>query len=74
MQKMVTIMLYKYTVQIRGLHVNFDLILAAKAQSLGVPKERILWVLAQRMVSGEIEMEDDQLSVLMALTTDDVIN
>lgn len=52
--------------------MNFDLILAAKAQSLGVSKERILWVLAQRMVSGKIEMEDDQLSVLMALTIEDV--
>jgi hypothetical protein len=52
--------------------MNFDLILAAKAKSLGVNKEQILWVIAQKMVTGEIEMEDDQLSVLMALTTDDV--
>lgn len=54
--------------------MNFDLILAVKVQSLGVSGDRILWVFAQKMVSGDIEMEDDHLSVLMAPTTDNVIN
>ncbi len=52
--------------------VNFDMMLAAKAASLGVTSEQVLWVIAQRVVSGDIDQDDDQLSVLLALTSEDM--
>ncbi|MEZ9919681.1 hypothetical protein AB4342_05905 [Vibrio breoganii] len=54
--------------------VNFEMMLAAKAEALGVSSEQILWVIAQRVVSGDIEPDDDQLGVLLGLTKEDVTN
>ncbi|WP_264877866.1 hypothetical protein [Vibrio agarivorans] len=52
--------------------MNFDMMLAAKASSLGVTSEQVLWVIAQRVVNGDIDPDDDQLSVLLALTREDI--
>ncbi|MDD1829643.1 hypothetical protein LRP52_46690 [Photobacterium sp. ZSDE20] len=54
--------------------VNFDMMLAAKADALGVSSDQILWVIARRVVNGDIDPDDDQLSVLLALTREDVKN
>ncbi|WP_372379437.1 hypothetical protein ACBZ91_17095 [Vibrio natriegens] len=51
---------------------NFELILTAKARSLNVTPEQILFVIAERVVNGDIDLDDDQLTVLLSLTREDI--
>ncbi|MDN3632660.1 hypothetical protein [Vibrio lentus] len=47
--------------------VDFDMMLAAKADALGVSSDQIMWVIARSVVNGDIDPDDDQLSVLLTL-------
>ncbi len=46
--------------------------LAAKAKALNVSKEQVLFAIAERVVNGDVDLEDDQLTVLLSLTSEDI--
>lgn len=50
---------------------TFDYLLNAKANSLKVSKETILNAIAMRFVQGDLGDDDDETSVLLALTEKD---
>ncbi|WP_157937544.1 hypothetical protein [Vibrio breoganii] len=49
----------------------FDYLLDAKANNLKVSKEAILNAIAMRFVEGDLGDDDDEISVLLALSKED---
>ncbi|MEZ9708711.1 hypothetical protein AB4254_08570 [Vibrio breoganii] len=51
---------------------DFDYLLTAKAESLGVKPEMIKQTLARMVVNGDIDFEDEPTSILLNLTKEDL--
>ncbi|MEZ9131874.1 hypothetical protein AB4143_05175 [Vibrio breoganii] len=51
---------------------DFDYLLNAKAESLGVKAETIKQTLARMVVAGDIDFEDEPTSILLALKKEDL--